>query len=136
MELGGSNLARLHWGMMMATHVYVDTELAAIGEQLRDLHAQKAALEKQIYDLEKRQTQRLKLISGLDKLDHFPTRRQATVLTAFKLALDADYDGCAATLSATFALCTEVGADKTNWRSAHGESVAVAFARRLKELEG
>lgn len=111
---------------------YVDMELAEIGTQLRDLSDQKRQIEKHIRELELRQEKRLKLVGGLDHVHNFPTKQQAAVISTFKLALQQTNP---IMLSVSFHLCQQTGADRTNWRSEHGESVEVAFQRRLTELE-
>jgi len=112
--------------------VRVDLELAEIGQKLLQLNEQKRQIEREIHEWETRQSTRLKLIAGLDHVHNFPTKDQAQLITTFKLAMSQSNP---ILLTVAFNLCTQTGADKTNWRTEHGESVAVAYQRRLAELE-
>ena len=115
------------------TETYVDHQLAHIGRTLQSLHGAKREIERQIREWEAKQDERLKLVRGLKDVKDFPTRQQSTVLNAFTLALSQENP---IMLTVAFQLCEQVGAHTTAWRTDSGESVAVAYQRRLAELEG
>lgn len=126
-----------------------DWELAEIGQTMKALtaiHNQTGRLLKRLEEEQSRRAEELRIaeIGRGDCVDAGyawfvkhpapqPTATQHKILRAFELVLRL---GDADTLREAYGICRESYAVHTSWRSEHGETVAVAYERRLKELDG
>lgn len=127
----------------------IDMELADIGLAMKAATALKQEADKAVRLLEEEQARRCNEFQGLSRsklrlmeAEHAwyvahpqpnPTAKQMEVLDLFAAFIDGDDTDL---VRRAHALVVEMNAHITTWRTIHGESVDVAFARKLREMEG
>lgn len=110
---------------------YIDPVLADIAQKRLALETLAREVKRQLHALDLRHEKRVKAIYALGSLRDYPTEQQRRVIGVFEQAVALRNP---AMIEATYRMCVEQDADKTNWKSKQQEPLVTYYSRVMTEL--